>query len=126
VEHQKLVGDILHLSPPVDARVKAYEIIDVELDGGHRTPQIYPSLGQHAGLHGKPGREEREDASEEIVRQGAQPVGSRTAAAPADPLGSGLHRGVQRGEPKGPVAGSNMAGLRLPALRRGTGSLVGY
>jgi len=95
VTHQQVGDEILHLSPPrllILSRggASALEFLNVEVDGRHRTPQIYPPLGQHGGLHGLLGREEGKDAVEELVQQGAQPVG-RLAAARTDPLGGGLH-----------------------------------
>ena len=62
--------------------------------------------------------------AEELVRQGAQPVGRR-AAARAGALGGGLHRGLQRGEPKGPGAGSSIAGLPLPHAEDAAPDLTG-
>ena len=99
--HQQVGDEILHLSPPrllILSRggASALEFLNVEVDGRHRTPQIYPPLGQHGGLHGLLGREEGEDAAAEVVRQGAQPVAAadRAAFSSAGPLGGGCgHRG---------------------------------
>ena len=90
-----MVGEVLKLLPRLTAtgvRVCGLELLLVDVDAGHRAPEVLPPGGQHAGLHHLPGLHEGHDVVDEAIRQGAEPVaaGQAAAAACTGPLSIGL------------------------------------
>jgi hypothetical protein len=72
------------------------ELVEVNVEARHGSPEVPPAPGQHARLHRLPGLEGGHDDVEEAVRQCAQPVVLVTAritaaAAWAGPLLRRLH-----------------------------------